>query len=57
MSDGISEAYGGTYFMDRSKKISKKELIEKRIYRIKMEMDDLKWELQNLEDELKKIAE
>lgn len=54
MSDGITESRRGTYFSDRSKKISKKELIERRIERIKMEIDDLRWELQDLEDQLKK---
>lgn len=56
MSDGISEAYGGTYFRDRSKPpLSEKELIERRIMIIDYEMDDLKWEKQNLEERLEKI--
>lgn len=56
MSDGISEAYGGTYFLDRSKpRPTEREMIEKRLDRIRLEMDDLKWEKQNLEDRLKEL--
>lgn len=55
MSDGISEAWGGTYFRDRSSDLSEKEKIERRIRLVKSEIDDYKWELQNLEERLKNL--
>jgi c-di-AMP phosphodiesterase-like protein len=58
MSDGISEAYGGTYFRDRSKpKPTERELLESRKRIIEIEIDDYKWELQNINDRLKALDE
>ena len=55
MSDGITEARRGTYFSDRSSNLSEKERIERRIRVVKSEIDDYKWELQDLEERLKNL--
>ena len=55
MSDGITEARRGTYFSDRSSTLSEREKIERRKRIVEAEIDDLRWELQNLEDRLKNL--
>jgi hypothetical protein len=58
MSDGRTEAMQGTYFRDRSKpKPTERELLERRKRIIEIEIDDYKWELQNINDRLKKLDE
>lgn len=55
MSDGITESFRGTYFSDRSSNLSEREKIERRIRRVKAEIDDYRWELRDLEKRLKNL--
>jgi hypothetical protein len=58
MSDGRTEAIRGTYFSDRSKpKPTERELLERRKRIVEAEIDDFKWELQNINDRIKKLDE
>jgi hypothetical protein len=56
MSDGISEARKGTYFMDRSKpQPTEKERLEHRKRILESQISDYRFELEDINDQLKKM--
>lgn len=55
MSDGISEARIGTYFLDRSGKYDEEKAIKERISYINTIISDYKSEISELRDRLKQL--